>query len=56
MMRRLVTLGTWGLWVVLGAVLALELAQWMDRQRERMTPQALTGTLLDKVNQALERR
>jgi hypothetical protein len=44
------------LFVALGAALALELDRWWTRRRERLTPNALTGTLLDKVYQRLDAR
>jgi hypothetical protein len=53
--RRLVTLAMWALWAVIGAAAGLELSLWADRQRDKMQPRAITGALLDKVNQTLER-
>jgi hypothetical protein len=41
-------------WVVLGAVAALQADRWLREQKGRFTPNALTGTLLDKVNRRLE--
>lgn len=40
--------------VALGAALALELQRWWERRRARLSPGALTGSLLDKVNARLE--
>ena len=42
------------LWVVLGAVGVLQLDRWLRRKRDKLTPNAMTGTLLDKVNERLE--
>lgn len=54
-LRRLFTLAVWALWASVGAAISMELSLWMDRQREKMQPRAITGALLDKVNQSLER-
>lgn len=43
-------------WVALGAAGVLQLDRWMERKRSRLTPNALTGTLLDKVNERLEKQ
>jgi hypothetical protein len=40
--------------VLIGAALALELQRWWESRRDRFTPNALTGSLLDKVNSRLE--
>jgi hypothetical protein len=42
--------------LALGAALALEFDRWWARRRTRFTPNALTGSLLDKVNSRLESR
>ena len=47
MLRRL-------FWIGVGAAGALQADRWMRRQRDRFRPNAITGTLLDKVNQKLE--
>ena len=41
--------------VLLGAVIALQVDRWLKEQRERLKPSRLTGTLLDKTNERLER-
>ncbi len=43
-------------WVAVGAVGALEADKFWQRQRERFRPSALTGSLLDRPNRALEKR
>ena len=43
-------------WVAVGAVGALEADKFVQRQRERFRPSALTGSLLDRTNRALEKR
>ena len=48
MLRRL-------FWIVVGAVGALQADKWLREQRYRFTPNAITGTVLDKVNDRLER-
>ncbi|MGH2786865.1 MAG: hypothetical protein ACRDJV_03015 [Actinomycetota bacterium] len=42
--------------VAFGAALALELQRWWESRRARLSPGALTGSLLDKVNSQLEAR
>ncbi|MBA2312475.1 MAG: hypothetical protein H0V97_06705 [Actinobacteria bacterium] len=42
------------LWVVLGVVGVLQIDRWLRRKRDQLTPNAMTGTLLDKVNERLE--
>jgi hypothetical protein len=44
------------LFVALGAAAVLELDRWWTQRRARLTPNALTGSLLDKVNERLETR
>ncbi len=43
-------------WVLVGVAAALELERWLDRQRVRMSPHAVTGGILNKLNETLERR
>jgi hypothetical protein len=40
--------------VFAGAAVALQLDRWWNKRRARFTPNALTGSLLDKVNERLE--
>jgi hypothetical protein len=47
MLRRL-------FWIVLGAVGALQADRWLRQKRSQLTPNAITGTMLDKINQRLE--
>ena len=42
--------------IALGIAGALEAEKWLAKARIRMSPNALTGSLLDKVNQKLEDR
>ena len=44
------------LWVVAGAVGALQADKWLQQQKERFRPSALTGTLLDATNRRMEKR
>jgi hypothetical protein len=39
-----------------GAVGALQLDRWMQTQRQRLRPNAVTGRLLDGINRRLEAR
>jgi hypothetical protein len=41
-------------WIAVGAVGALQLDRWLTAKRSRFTPSAITGALLDKVNDRLE--
>jgi hypothetical protein len=41
-------------WIVLGAVGALQADRWLRQKRSQLTPNAITGTMLDKINQRLE--
>ena len=49
MLRRL-------FWIAVGAALALQLDRWWRAQRDRFTPNALTTSFLDALNQKLEER
>jgi membrane protein DedA with SNARE-associated domain len=40
--------------IVVGMFLAFALGEWMEKTWARYRPQAVTGTLLDKVNRRLE--
>ncbi|MDQ4065508.1 MAG: hypothetical protein M3161_05620 [Actinomycetota bacterium] len=44
------------LFVAIGAVGALEADKFLQRQKERLRPSALTSSLLDRTNRALEKR
>lgn len=44
------------LWVVVGAVGALQADKWLQQQKDRFRPSALTGTLLDATNRRMEKR
>jgi hypothetical protein len=43
-------------WVVVGAVGALQADKWLQQQKDRFRPSALTGTLLDATNRRMEKR
>jgi hypothetical protein len=43
-------------WVVVGAAGALQADKWLQQQRDRFRPSALTGTLLDATNKRMEKR
>jgi hypothetical protein len=40
--------------VLLGAAVILQIDKWWGERKARFTPNALTGSLLDKVNERLE--
>lgn len=40
--------------LLLGAVGAIEASRWSERMRNRYRPSAVTGTLLDMLNERLE--
>jgi hypothetical protein len=40
--------------VMVGAAAALQFDRWWSRRRAQLTPNALTGSLLDKINRRLE--
>ena len=42
-------------WVALGAAGALQADRWLERRKAKFTPHAITGTMLDKVNDRLEK-
>ena len=42
------------LWVAVGAVGALESERLLSRARTRLSPGAVTGSFLDKINSKLE--
>jgi hypothetical protein len=44
------------LWVLVGAVGALQADKWLQQQKDRFRPSALTGTLLDATNKRMEKR
>ena len=43
-------------WVVVGAAGALQADKWLQQQKDRFRPSALTGTLLDATNRRMEKR
>ena len=40
--------------VALGAAGALQLDRWMQQKRAKFSPHAVTGSMLDKINERLE--
>ena len=42
-------------WVAVGAAGALQADRWLEKRKARFTPHAITGTMLDKVNDRLEK-
>ena len=40
--------------VALGAAGALQLDRWLQKKRAKFTPSAMTGSMLEKINQRLE--
>ena len=41
-------------WVAVGAAGALQADRWLESKKSKFTPNAMTGTLLDKINKRLE--
>jgi hypothetical protein len=41
-------------WIAVGAAGALQADRWLRSKRAQLTPNAMTGTLLDKLNARLE--
>jgi hypothetical protein len=41
-------------WVLVGVMAALQADRWIRERRRRFTPNAITGAILDKVNERLE--
>jgi hypothetical protein len=43
------------LWIVVGVIVALQLERLLGGLRSRFSPSAVTGSMLDRVNERLER-
>lgn len=43
-------------WVLVGIAAALQVDRWLGKQRTRWSPNAITGGLLDMLNESMERR
>jgi hypothetical protein len=43
------------IWIALGVVFALEFERWLEARRAQLTPNAITGRMLDGINRRLER-
>jgi hypothetical protein len=41
-------------WISVGAAGALQVDRWLRAKKASFTPNALTGTVLDKINERLE--
>ena len=41
-------------WVAVGAAGALQVDRWLQQKRAKLSPSAMTGSMLDKINQRLE--
>lgn len=44
------------LWTAIGAAGALELDRWWEGKRDQLTPRAVTGAMLEKINRRLEEK
>ena len=40
--------------IAIGAAAALEADRWLSKQKTKWSPRAVTGSLLDRVNERLE--
>lgn len=43
-------------WVVVGAAGALQADKWLQQQKDRFRPSALTTTILETTNKRMEKR
>jgi hypothetical protein len=43
-------------WVAVGAAGALSADRWLERKKRQFTPNAVAGSLLDRVNRSLEKK
>lgn len=41
-------------WIAVGAAGVLQLDRWLEQKRAKLSAHAVTGTMLDKLNQRLE--
>ena len=41
-------------WIAVGAAGALQLDKWLEQKRAKLSPHAMTGSMLDKLNERLE--
>jgi hypothetical protein len=52
----MITLAKKFFWVLVGVAVALEVDRRVTRQKVRMSPRAVTGGVIDKLNENLEKR
>jgi hypothetical protein len=43
-------------WVAVGAAGALQADRWIQKKKARFTPNAVAGSMLDRINTSLEKR
>jgi hypothetical protein len=43
-------------WIAVGVIGALEADRWLNRQKVRLSPHAMTSSFLDTLNERLEQR
>jgi hypothetical protein len=43
-------------WVAVGAAGALQLDRWLEQKKARFTPNAVAGSMLDRINRGLEKK
>ena len=41
-------------WIAVGAAAALQIDKWLEQKKAKLTPHAVTGSMLDKINERLE--
>ena len=41
-------------WIAVGAAAALQIDKWLEQKKAKFTPHAVTGSMLDKINERLE--
>jgi hypothetical protein len=43
-------------WVAVGAAGALQADRWLEKRKAKFTPNAVAGSMLDRLNRSLEKK
>ena len=43
-------------WVAVGAAGALQVDRWLEKKKSKFTPNAVAGSMLDRINRGLEKK
>ena len=43
-------------WVAVGAAGALQADRWLEKRKAKFTPNAVAGSMLDRINKSLEKK